>query len=249
MADEPKYNYDPTTPLSPEEQGWIENTRFKQLKALVLKGGIPVYTATPTHIGVEGEIASVDTGSSRSVCIYLNGTWRCKTLAEITSSDITTALGYTPANEANVETTVYKSADETLTADTATQNDDHLLFTVAANTTYRVDVLVFFTLATNNGAGGLQDVTFGLPAGATWDSIWIRGLNGSSPLTVNEASDIDDNLTANGDERISIFQGIITVGGTGGTANFKWGAVKNNPGDVVTVTVKKGSYLTYQALS
>jgi len=79
MAEQPIY--DPTKPLDPNEQGWIESTLFKQLQALKFKGGLPLLTSTPTYIGVQGEIVEVDDGSIRKICCYMNGTWRCQTLA------------------------------------------------------------------------------------------------------------------------------------------------------------------------
>lgn len=69
---------------TPEEQGIIENTLFNKLKALVFKGGLPLLTATPTYQGVQGEMALVDDKSStRQICSYLNGTWRCADLTNI----------------------------------------------------------------------------------------------------------------------------------------------------------------------
>lgn len=67
-------------PIDANSQGAIENTMFKTLQSLKFKGGLPVLTATPTYTGIQGETVTVDTGSARSICSYLNGNWRCVTL-------------------------------------------------------------------------------------------------------------------------------------------------------------------------
>lgn len=74
MADQ---TYNPDAPLTPSEQGWIEQVQFKILQALQFKGGLPLLTATPTYTGIQGEVVEVDDGSTRQICCYMNGSWRC----------------------------------------------------------------------------------------------------------------------------------------------------------------------------
>lgn len=69
--------YNPDAPLTPGEQGWIEQTNFKILQALQFKGGLPVLAATPTYTGLQGELVETDNGTTRQICCYMNGTWRC----------------------------------------------------------------------------------------------------------------------------------------------------------------------------
>lgn len=56
--------YDPKAPLNPDEQGWIEQTKFRQLRAIKFFGGLPVFTSIPTYAGSDGEMVFVKTGTS-----------------------------------------------------------------------------------------------------------------------------------------------------------------------------------------
>ena len=143
---------------------------------------------------------------------------------------------------------VRKSVDETLTATTTLQDDDHLYFDTEANTDYLIDMMLFHNLTTNNG-GGVLDFNFTLPSGATYDAILLRGIGGSTVANVSVSEAANGRIASNGGDFVSSIKGVIRTGGSKGRVTFQWLADKNNPGDVVTVTIYKGSWMNVRPLS
>lgn len=64
-------------PLDIKLQKTIEQTFFDTLKALVFKGGLPVYTSERTDTPKDKEIYAKDIGGTRELCIYISGTEYC----------------------------------------------------------------------------------------------------------------------------------------------------------------------------
>ncbi|QGH73337.1 MAG: hypothetical protein [Siphoviridae sp. cttb18] len=67
-----------TYPLDPSSKGAIEQMLFFQLKALIFKGGLPIFT-TARDVTVnrpsQGEIWLEDvSGPTRRICVYISGT-------------------------------------------------------------------------------------------------------------------------------------------------------------------------------
>lgn len=141
---------------------------------------------------------------------------------------------------------VHKAANESVVASTTVQNDDHLLFAVAANAIYIVSVCLF--LEANN----LNDAKFGwsLPASATFNMLkntpstaiaagttsangdWA-GITGAVSSTLNVGV-TDGSITIGAELRA-----LINTAGTAGTANLQWAQVTSGS----TLTVKSGSWL------
>lgn len=81
-------------PLNNSEKGSIENAQFIELKSLKFKGGLPVFTEVPTHIGTYGELVLYYSGTDYRLYCYLNGEWR-----KIGDVDFTTSAGVTDHGE------------------------------------------------------------------------------------------------------------------------------------------------------
>lgn len=73
-------------PLDNESKATIENTNFNALKTLKLYGGLPVFTATPTYTGFEGEMVWLNDSTYYSLYAYINKGWR-----QIGTTDTTVA--------------------------------------------------------------------------------------------------------------------------------------------------------------
>lgn len=68
-------------PIDEQSKGAIENAHFAKLKALKFWGGLPTFSTTPTHTGIDGEIVLVD-GTTKKICIYSEG-WYCAGFRDI----------------------------------------------------------------------------------------------------------------------------------------------------------------------
>lgn len=77
-------------PLDNQSKGTIENTTFNNLKALKLYAGLPVFTATPTYTGFEGEMVWLNDGTHYSLYAYINKGWRQIGTTDLTDSGATT---------------------------------------------------------------------------------------------------------------------------------------------------------------
>jgi len=67
-----------------EEEPFVDVPFYPILKVDKLYAGLPIFTATPTHNAKQGETVLVDDGSStRKICSYMNGTWRCQDFAVV----------------------------------------------------------------------------------------------------------------------------------------------------------------------
>lgn len=75
-------------PLSEQDKGSIEQADFAQIKAREFKGGLPVFSAVPTHEGKNGEIVLYDSGSTYALYYYLNGGWRTVTVDTTTFTEL-----------------------------------------------------------------------------------------------------------------------------------------------------------------
>ena len=75
-------------PLDLQSKGAIENANFAELKALRFKGGLPEFSATPTYTGVNCEIVISNDGTTRQLCSFVDGVWRCIELGATLPSKI-----------------------------------------------------------------------------------------------------------------------------------------------------------------
>ena len=63
-------------PIDNQSKGVMENTKFREIKALKFKGGLSVFAKTPTYTGINGEIVLCDAAGSMQICVYLNNAWQ-----------------------------------------------------------------------------------------------------------------------------------------------------------------------------
>jgi len=67
-----------------ETKPFVDVPFYPILKVDKLYAGLPIFTAIPTHNARQGETVLVDDGSStRKICSYMNGTWRCQDFAVV----------------------------------------------------------------------------------------------------------------------------------------------------------------------
>lgn len=150
---------------------------------------------------------------------------------------------------------VRKSADETVTSSTALQDDNHLFMSVAANTTYKVEVYLRYA-AEGTSAGGRIIMGWSAPSGATLDW-WGNGhLDSMGNNTYVARATAGLSLTANpgsggrgafgsgvGADVFINPRGTLVTGGTAGTLTFRWAQANSR---TVGTIVRAGSalYLT-----
>lgn len=143
-------------------------------------------------------------------------------------------------------TTVKKTADESITNNTL-QDDDHLFFTLSANTNYYIRLRVFFTTAAT------PDFKYRVVAsGATISLVrrWCDRVTGAATartaVAVQTAFDSADVAMAGSGNDGIVFEDIIVhVGGTGGTFKFQWA---QNTTNATAAIVRAGSHLEHMTL-
>lgn len=143
---------------------------------------------------------------------------------------IRSALGVKIAGEVGgPPVIVRKTADETVNASTALQNDDHLVVAVAANAVYRIELMLLTSAGSTN-----EDWKFDwtMPAGATlrWGAAsgaeaavapWGAVASGSAEqaiMTESSVMSIGGANVAGG----TLILGILAVAGTAGNLQFRW---------------------------
>lgn len=145
---------------------------------------------------------------------------------------------------------VYKSADESLNTNTSPQNDDALLWAVAANEVWSFRLWLYAT-DVSNGAADIK-IGWSVPASTTmaWTASNLTGAYGGgfqTGITTNPNNVVFTEATAatswglTSGNHLMRFDGIIFVSSTAGTVNFQWAQAASNGSNV---TVKKGSHLT-----
>jgi len=141
---------------------------------------------------------------------------------------------------------VIKTADESVTSSTTLQNDDHLLYTVAATGTYAFDLYLIATSAAN--AAGDINVAFTFPTGTM--RLWGPGsdpalASGTLAQSKFAASTAVTSGTAWQDFGLSTtslgfnIHGLFTATATG-TLQFQWAQFASNAN---ATTVRAGSHL------
>lgn len=107
-----------------------------------------------------------------------------------------------------------KSSDETVSASTTLQNDDHLFITVSANSVY---VLEFEGMQNSSAAGDLK-ATFSVPAGTTGT---LFGLDAAIPFA---GTSLTGTLVFGGTAAATYFRvaGRVVTAGTAGTLRVQF---------------------------
>jgi len=142
-------------------------------------------------------------------------------------------------------TTVSKAADQAKTADVTLANDSALVFTMAANTKYRIRARIH--VSTANGTPDFKSRLTG-PASPTLMLMHWRNPNAASGLesaarmeAVYSATDYLLAGTA-AFENVIYIDGYVHNGANAGTFAFQWA---QNVSDAGATTVRAGSYLEY----
>lgn len=144
------------------------------------------------------------------------------------SPGILTAAALNAAFAAVTPLYVEKAANESVTSNTALQDDDHLVLAVAASTKYKIELPLFY----NASASGNLKVAFTFPAGA---SLLVRG-NGylvggtftSNLNYINASSGVTTLSYAGGSAPSVLLVGILTVGATAGNLRLQWAQDTSN---------------------
>lgn len=178
-------------------------------------------------------------------------------MAEFVSegSDVVRCVSYTrasgqPLASLQTWTSVFKTADESISLDNTLSNDVALLFTADASGVYVIRVKLFITV--HSGCDFQCDMTGPSGTGlASWKSF---GEN--QAMAVNSSSGFSASTsyfsatyapTAGGTNEGSVEGEImVTVGGSGGTVNLRW---SQNISTADNLTLHKGSYLEYRKLN
>jgi hypothetical protein len=139
----------------------------------------------------------------------------------------------------------YKSADESVTASTTIQADDHLVVTVAAAGKYKFRLQLF---STNAGAAPGVKLALGGSATATKvnASLYVSTSIATNPTLVDYYSALDAGITYNNgtDPAEYIIEGSIEVN-AGGTFGLKWA---QETSDAAAAKILRGSSLTITRL-
>jgi hypothetical protein len=196
-----------------------DHTQYILKSLLAAKGAIIAATAASTPAGL---------------AVGANGT--------VLTADSAESTGIKWATPAGGATFVYKTADETVSASTTLQDDNHLTFTIDANGIYAFEAYLY---ATHTTSGDLKimwvepDGTYSLfhighQSGGAWS-----GRN----MIESEASGFTFNLSSS--VAGVVISGKIVAGGAGGTFKLQW-AQASASGDTV---MKTGSWLSYKKLN
>lgn len=126
-----------------------------------------------------------------------------------------------------------KLADEIVNNSAVLQDDDELVMAVAATVTYLVELCLFGISA----AAADWRLQFNAPVGSSGA---IYGMSDGSSIK-SFAINATDTMNSGGAASMSIYKGVLIVGGTGGNLTFQWAQGTANVSDT---TVYAGSTLT-----
>jgi len=135
---------------------------------------------------------------------------------------------------------IVKPVDQIVNNSIVLINDDHIFFTVDANTTYsfRLDLWNF---APSSGSGGDFDSNWSLPSGATGRTV-AQNIQAQFPQnTVDMTVKRNRGGTSGGNPQYAQIFGVVTVGSTPGIVQFRWA---QGTADTVDTKVLAGTTLT-----
>lgn len=134
---------------------------------------------------------------------------------------------------------VHKTADETVSASTTLQNDDHLVFALDASSQYALTGV----LLVNSGAAPDFKWQVSLPAGATVDGHTVTNSSGTIGAFTEAAADVFDTT---GNDDAAAFWAVVKVAGTSGNLTIQWA---QNASDAGATTLKTGSWINLVKLN
>lgn len=223
-----------TTSAAATEALQVLNTALLGFPAL--SNGIMKF-ANSTNANITALQAGVATGNTTYVLPTADGT----NGQVLTTNGSATTSWTTPVTSAvNILPTARKTADQSMNTQTTPQNDTELLKSVAANTTYVVEGMVF---ATSTSVAPDIKVAFTVPTGATMTIGYVAGES-----TATRADFLSVSGTAGGDIPIGAnvvtcikISGTVVVGSTAGNVQFQWSQFTSNG---TNTTVKAGSFIS-----
>jgi hypothetical protein len=136
------------------------------------------------------------------------------------------------------KTFIRKSSAETVTSSTTLQDDDELLFAIAANETWHTDLYLAVTSA---GAADFK-YAFTAPAGLT--SITYGHMDNSLSVATSTATGLSIS-TASSVSNGMYIKCLVVNGANAGTVTFQWA---QNTSDATTTRVQDGSFLVSERL-
>jgi hypothetical protein len=139
-------------------------------------------------------------------------------------------------------TQIVKTATQTKTSDTALANDNTLSFSMAASTTYIINLVVLFT------SSATPDIKYALtgPASPVVVASW-KTLIGSATAhnsTYESSYTPSSTILTTGNTCFIIYRMVVINGANSGTFAFQWA---QNTSSVDPTSVYPGSYLEYRA--
>jgi hypothetical protein len=137
---------------------------------------------------------------------------------------------------------IIKPSDEPVTSSTTLQNDDHLLFSVAANATYILDAYLITSGAT--AATGDLKIDWTVPAGTTM-RYTSSGVVASSPAVQYEATvntpGASRTIGTNGSADMGVpLRAVIVTSATAGTVQLRWA---QNTSNATPTIIRANSWL------
>jgi hypothetical protein len=160
------------------------------------------------------------------------------------ASDLTPGIGI------GIPDYVVKPASETVTASTTLQDDDDLLYSLAASSTYEVEV---FLIVSNSTAGDVK-TAFSIPSGATGSRLCVGPTDTAAAFTSRTQTQM--RLTAHGwatsvayqidTSNVVIVERGIIVTSSAGTLKLQWA---QNASSGTGTKVETNSYLKITRVS
>lgn len=147
----------------------------------------------------------------------------------LTAAALNAALPIAPA---------VKSADETVTSSTVLQNDDHLFVSVAANTTYLLELVFVF----NANASGDLKTTFTVPASTTGTLLATSDAGTSAGVSMTSTAVWD----GTGADEQGRMWGRVVTSSTSGTVRLQWA---QNASFGTGTIIRNGSFLRITRIS
>lgn len=146
----------------------------------------------------------------------------------------------------NAVTTVYKTADETVTNSTVLQNDDHLVYAMSANTKYRFK---FYLFVTTGATGGWKFDLTG-PASPTNVRYNLGVYNSSTEVYTANVVQTSFSSASSGSADLStatfvVIEGTVENGANTGNLQLQFAQDTSN---ATPITVYRGSYLEIQQI-
>jgi hypothetical protein len=144
---------------------------------------------------------------------------------------------------------VIKPLDTGRASNTTIADDPDLQIALAANSSYRLDGMIFYDGLNSVTLGGMQ-FTWSGPSGYAMEYAMPGRMNQSQTYTI-PLSQIGSDVVQGGTVGVSstlglAINGIVIVGGTAGTLKFRWAQI----GSTSTITtVRANSLLTVQRIA